>query len=118
MYSATGDNPDPALYHNFMIGRQGLGYYRTYWCNAVYDELLDASDGTQDPAQRVEIFRKLDRIAVDEVAFIPTANENLMFVVNPAFKGLYIPYGELGPNVTRVVAGRLGDKAIPVANGE
>jgi oligopeptide transport system substrate-binding protein len=104
LFTATADDPDPSLFHNLMIGRNGEGWYRTYWHNPNYNRLLSDSDNEVDGDKRLAIYKQMDRLVVEDVGFIPVSEEDLTFIVNPAFSGIYIPFGETDPNVSRASA--------------
>lgn len=117
LFSATADNPDPWLYHNFMIGKDGRGYFPGYWHNAAYNALLDRSLTETNPDSLLALYRRLDRLVVDDVGFIPLTNENLLYVLIPQVANAFIPFGEFSPNVSRatVLDGvRADDTTLPV----
>lgn len=102
MLSGTAPTPDPWLFHNFMIGDGGTGYYPSYWDDPEYAALLPGAEAEVDPDRRAERYQELERLLADHAAIIPVVNEELAYVVRPPFTGVDIPFGMRSPLVTAV----------------
>jgi dipeptide transport system substrate-binding protein len=57
------------------------------WCDKAFDELASAARSSNDPAQRIELYRKAQRVLYDELPLIPTVYPLFFTAVNKRVKG-------------------------------
>lgn len=66
----VGDYNDPQTFLDMFVTDGGNN--NTGWSNPQYDQMLQASESTPDPAQRMQILRDMEKILVeDEVPILP-----------------------------------------------
>ncbi len=88
-------SPDPDPSTNFLTGST-QNYYK--YSNPEVDKLINEELKESDPAKRIEIFHKLDKILNTELPLFPIYQRNDMFVINgrignvPAFGAFRDPY--------------------------
>ncbi|MHB8132708.1 MAG: ABC transporter substrate-binding protein [Anaerolineaceae bacterium] len=77
------DYPDPAsfLQTNFLLEK-------SKWHNLAFDALLDAGRGTVDQSKRVNLYRKADRILIEESVTLPLFYGHIFEVRQPWVQGL------------------------------
>ncbi|WP_371170277.1 ABC transporter substrate-binding protein [Aliiroseovarius sp. 2305UL8-7] len=76
------DTEDSANFHQFLSAcpdeATGNGQYNSgAYCNAMADDLMNASNTETDQAKRAEALKKLEGILYEEAAFIPLHWQNL-----------------------------------------
>jgi ABC-type oligopeptide transport system substrate-binding subunit len=82
LYVWVADYPDP---DNFL--RIGFGGERTAWRNAEYDELVARARGLLDQEERMSLYRRADRIIVEEAPFMLGVYMQSQVLVKPWVKG-------------------------------
>jgi oligopeptide transport system substrate-binding protein len=98
--SSTADIPDAWVYHNFLFGTD---YFSSRWRNPRYLELAGRAERELNLQRRDELYQQLDRMVVEEdTVVIPWSNDQIAYLVRPAFKGLGIIFGTQGPSLTEL----------------
>jgi oligopeptide transport system substrate-binding protein len=77
----VADYPDP---DNFL--RVGFGEERTAWRNDEYDRLVRRARRLLDQAERMSLYRRADKIIVEEAAFVALGYEHSQVLVKPWVK--------------------------------
>jgi dipeptide transport system substrate-binding protein len=57
------------------------------WCNPAFDEVVGAARASNDRAERIELYRKAQRILYDELPIIPTVYPMFFIAVNKRVHG-------------------------------
>jgi ABC-type oligopeptide transport system substrate-binding subunit len=78
----SADYPDP---HNFL--RVAVDQARTAWCNEEYARLVEEARRLLDQRERLDLYRRADRIIVEEAAFLALAYRQWQVLVKPWVKG-------------------------------
>jgi oligopeptide transport system substrate-binding protein len=81
---------DPYTFLELIKGTSGNNH--TGWNNAEYDKLLDASNMEGDPVKRMALLNQAEKIAIDDVAFIPIFLYTKTYMLKPFVKGFYPDY--------------------------
>ncbi|MBW3623600.1 MAG: peptide ABC transporter substrate-binding protein [Armatimonadetes bacterium] len=81
------DYLDPQDFLSIML-RTGTSENGANYSNPEFDRLVDQADVMQDPQKRIELYRKAERIAVDDAAWIPLYFQTDVELWNPAVKGV------------------------------
>lgn len=110
---------NPAATHSELVARQGINFFRKSWVadypdaenylalfygknfapdgpnythfkNAEYDRLYELAHKTNSDKERYEIYRKMDRIIIEEAPVVPLYYDEVVRFVNPRVKGLGI----------------------------
>lgn len=83
---------DPDIYYSICHSKMTppAGANRGFYSNVVLDKLLDQSRITTDPKQQKQIYDEIQRIAFDDLVYIPLWYENNFAFMNPRLKG-YTP---------------------------
>jgi len=63
------------------------GNNESQWCDKAFDELASAARSTSDRIQRIELYRKAQRVLYDELPVIPTVYPLFFTAVNKRVKG-------------------------------
>jgi ABC-type oligopeptide transport system substrate-binding subunit len=74
----NADYPDP---DNFL--RVGFGPTRTEWRNAEYDRLVGEARELLDQGKRMDLYRRADRILVEEAPFLVAIYTPSLVLVKP-----------------------------------
>jgi oligopeptide transport system substrate-binding protein len=61
---------------------------RGKWHNARYDELVRRAQETADPKARMDAMAEAERIALDDVAILPTAESSVIYVHSKRVEGI------------------------------
>jgi ABC-type oligopeptide transport system substrate-binding subunit len=77
----AADYPDP---DNFL--RVGFGHARTAWRNEVYDRLVEKARLLLDQGERMDLYRRADRILVEEAPFLLGIYPQSQMLVKPWVK--------------------------------
>ena len=102
--SATADAPDPSIYHNLVIGTDGMGYFPTHFTAPDYGELLEAVAAEADADVRLDMYRQLEELLIEEyTVIIPISNENQAYLLREGWTGLTFPFGLRGPTFADLV---------------
>ena len=63
------------------------GNNESQWCDKAFDEVVSAARSVSDRAQRIELYRKAQRVLYDELPLIPTVYPLFFTAVNKRVKG-------------------------------
>lgn len=103
--SWIGDYVDPNTFLNMWV--TGGGNNRTGWSNAQYDALIRKAATEADPAQRMETFRRAERIVVeDDAAIMPVYYYVSNEMYGPEVKGIDVNIRSVHPLKCVWVEGR------------
>ena len=94
-YGWIADYPDP---HNFLdvLFRGGVTNNVGGYNNDEVNALLDQASVEEDAAERGRIYRRVERLLVDDAAAIPLYYSRSQYLVNPNVRGLSLtPFGLL-----------------------
>ena len=94
-YGWIADYPDP---HNFVdvLFRTGTDNNVGNYSNQDGDDLLDAAQVEQDNQQRLELYRQVERLMVEDAAAIPLNFGRSHVLVKPYVKDLiFTPFGHI-----------------------
>jgi oligopeptide transport system substrate-binding protein len=83
----VGDYIDPSTYLDIMV--TGCENNNTGWSNAEYDRLILSARTELDEARRIELFRRAERIVMDELPIIPIYYYVCKSMVKPYVRGFY-----------------------------
>lgn len=64
------------------------GTNNTHWENAQYAKLLERSSQILDQKERFELLAQSERILIDEMPIIPVLYSNMLYLSQPALKGV------------------------------
>lgn len=76
-------DPDSAMYHFFHTGTNNHGYE-----NRLVDRLLDEARGATDQKRRIDLYRRVLGIALDDAPFTYTAHSNVVFIAKKGLVGV------------------------------
>jgi ABC-type transport system substrate-binding protein len=95
---AAADAPDPAIYHDVVIGLDGNGYFPTHFNNPEYAALLEQAGATADALDRIALYQQAEQLLIEKyTAIIPVSNQNLIYMLRDGWDGLEFPFGLRGP---------------------
>ncbi len=83
------DYPDPQNFLSTLL-RTGTRLNNFGYSNPEVDSLCDRADAETDQAKRIELYRKADQLAMDEVALFPLVYPKSAILVKPNVTGLRI----------------------------
>jgi oligopeptide transport system substrate-binding protein len=83
----SGDYNDPNSFLDMWI--TGGGNNRTGWSDPAYDSLIAQASQCPDQAGRFALFKKAERILLDQIPIIPIYFFTNDFLVHPSVKGWY-----------------------------
>lgn len=86
-YGWSADFPDPQNFL-YMLFRTGVPNNVGNYSNQVADDLLDAAQFELDATQRLALYRRVERVLVDEAAAIPLHFGGSYFLVKPHIENL------------------------------
>lgn len=78
------DYPDPNTFMDMWV--TGGGNNDTGWSNAEYERLLAQSYTAPDEAARMELYRQMEEILMDELPFMPLYFYTRVYALNPKVK--------------------------------
>ncbi len=82
-----GDYLDPNTFLDLFV--TGGGNNRTGWSNSAYDRLIDEAAGELGPGRRMALFRRAERILLDEVPVVPLYFYSTVVLARPELEGIY-----------------------------
>lgn len=94
-YGWIGDYPDPNTFLDLFL-TDGANN-NTGWSNAEYDALVKGAAAETDPAKRMEMFVKAERILLDEVPVVPIYHDVSRNLVKPWVKGFFCDPQDMHP---------------------
>jgi oligopeptide transport system substrate-binding protein len=83
----SGDYNDPNSFLDMWITDGGNN--RTGWSNPAYDTLIAQAAECLDQTQRFALFKKAERLLLDQLPIIPIYFNTNDFLVHPSVKGWY-----------------------------
>jgi oligopeptide transport system substrate-binding protein len=100
------DYPDPQNFISLQL-RSDSPYNNGHWANARFDELTAQADqmSADSQAERLELYRDAEQIAVSEVGWLPLYSPQAVLVIRPSVKGLVAtttPQGIIASDWARV----------------
>lgn len=90
-----GDYGDPNTFLDMFV--TGGGNNNTGWSNAQYDELIKQAAVTADPAARMKVFEKAERILIAELPILPIYHYVNKGFKSPLLKGWFENVRDLHP---------------------
>ena len=63
------------------------------WENPLYQQYLDESDKETDPVKRKELFRKAERLLMDEMPVVPICFSTINYVTSKKLKKVFVSSG-------------------------
>jgi peptide/nickel transport system substrate-binding protein/oligopeptide transport system substrate-binding protein len=99
------DYPDP---HNFLSLQLQSGsiFNNGHWSNEEFDRLTGEADQMSEvvrQAERIQLYRDAEQIAVDQVGWLPLFNPQVAILMNPELRGLsFTPQGIIASDWTAV----------------
>ena len=87
------DYPDAEnfLYPLLHSSSKGVGGNVSFYSNAAFDKLVDASRAETDAARRAVLYRQADSLAYSEMGLLPLFFYNDLFAVQPWVGGFKVP---------------------------
>jgi oligopeptide transport system substrate-binding protein len=85
-----GDYPDPFTFLELLMA--GNGNNHSNWSNPRYDELLRQANRTRDRAARMDLLRRAEAIAMDELPVLPLYVYTWSEMVKPYLMGHWLNY--------------------------
>jgi oligopeptide transport system substrate-binding protein len=85
-----GDFADPFTFLELLMGANGNNH--SNWSNAQYEGLLREANSTRDPAARLELLRRAEAIAMDELPVLPLYVYTRLELVKPYLMGHWLNY--------------------------
>lgn len=83
----AADYLDPQNFLSVML-RTGTPENRIGYSNSEFDKLCDRADRTQDKQERIRLYRKAERIAVEDAPWIPLYFQRDVELIKPYVKGI------------------------------
>ncbi len=85
----TPDFSDPYMFTNYWFdsANHGLAGNRSFYTNPKVDEMLREAASITDQARRTELYREVQRIAVDDAAYVYLFQRNYRLVMRDRVKG-------------------------------
>jgi oligopeptide transport system substrate-binding protein len=90
-----GDYADPCTYLDMFV--TGGEQNNTGWSNAQYDALIEQAAREVDPDKRMQIFRRAERMLMDELPILPIYFYVSKNMVNPHVRGFYNNLRDMHP---------------------
>lgn len=81
----VGDYPDPTTF--LMMWTKDNGNNNTDWSSEEYEKLLADATRQPDPAQRLAIFKKAERLLMEEQPVLPVCQRGCNYLLRPEVKG-------------------------------
>jgi peptide/nickel transport system substrate-binding protein/oligopeptide transport system substrate-binding protein len=102
------DYPDAEnfLYPLLHSANKGAGGNVSFFANATFDALVDASRREPDAVKRSTLYRSADSLAYAEVGMVPLFFYNEVYAVQPWVKGFAVPVIFNGQRWTGVTVGK------------
>lgn len=90
-----GDYVDP--YSFLELARTTSGNNHSGWSNPEYDRLLEASNLESNPEKRFQMLFNAEKLAVDDVVYMPIFLYTRTYMLKPYVKGFYPDYQDHHP---------------------
>ena len=81
------DYPDPQNFLSLLL-TSGSPENRTGYANPAYDALCKQADSEQDPAKRLALYNRANRLVIDDAPWIPIYYQRDIELIKPHVKGL------------------------------
>ncbi|WP_052573982.1 peptide ABC transporter substrate-binding protein [Haloferula sp. BvORR071] len=81
----TGDYLDPSTF--LLMWTKGNGNNNTGWSNEEFERLLSEAAHQSDEKQRLEFFKKAERILIEEQPILPISYRGRNYLLRPEVKG-------------------------------
>lgn len=85
--SWIADYPDAENYLSVFYGKNPAPPNYTRFNNAAFDALYELAMNTPNDSARFELYRKMDRIIVEEAPLVPLWYDEVIHLVSPSVKG-------------------------------
>ena len=82
-----GDYADPSTFLDMFV--TGGEQNNTGWSNAEYDSLIEQANSEDDPEKRMQIFRRTERLLMDDLPILPIYFYVSKNMVQPYVRGFY-----------------------------
>jgi peptide/nickel transport system substrate-binding protein len=86
----TPDYPDPDPWADAFYRKGGPATKRVAYGNPRVDGLIATARREVDPARRAALYQEIQRIALEDVPYVPLAQARQYVAINPAIKGYTI----------------------------
>ncbi len=87
MYAWYADFPDPDNFLGTLFHSRSSYNYTGYFHPEV-DRLIDRARAERDYLKRMEMFRKIEEIVLDDAPIVPMVNHLLQWIFQPYVKGI------------------------------
>jgi dipeptide transport system substrate-binding protein len=93
----TGDNGDPDNFLAVLLSCDGIGSAnRANWCNADFEALVQQAKTSDDPAERIALYREAQRIFKQEAPWLTIAHALVSVPVGKNVSGFVLdPFGRM-----------------------
>jgi len=81
----TGDYLDPSTF--LLMWTKGNGNNNTGWSNEEYERLLSEAAQQGDPTQRLALFKKAERLFIEDQPILPISYRGRNYLLRPEVKG-------------------------------
>ena len=87
IYAWYADFPDPDNFLGILFHSKSKNNYTAYY-NPEVDRLLDKATKERDYLKRMEIYRKIEEVVLDDAPIVPMINHFFQMVYQPYIKGI------------------------------